>query len=68
MSTNQPGKPRVKFIDEAGTDTEAHAVRIRNVEDAGTETTETTEAHVAKFRGVTEDDNAEGHGIRGKGG
>ena len=60
MSSNQPGKPRIKLIDEAGTDaTEAHAATFRGITEADKE----TEAHAMKFRGVSDagDDATEGH-------
>ena len=47
MSTNQPGKPRIRLIDEAGTDTtEAHSTnepgkpRIRLIDEADDDSTE----------------------------
>ncbi len=65
MSTNQPGKPRIKFIDEAGDEsTEANAVRPKGVDEADTDS---TEAHSARFKGIDEagdDEGTEGHAIR----
>ena len=45
MSTNQPGKPRVRIIDEAGDDTEAHSAnqpgkpRVKIIDEAGDDST-----------------------------
>jgi hypothetical protein len=64
MSTNQPGKPRIRLIEEAGAEiTEGHAIKARGVSDAGDDV---AEGH--GFRGNVDeagDETTEGHGFRG---
>jgi hypothetical protein len=59
MSSNTPGKPYRK-VDEAGTDTEGHLMRGREVEDAD------TEGHPFKriTEGAGDEQDTEGHGRR----
>jgi len=57
MSTNQPGKPRIKLPGEDIDTTEGHLARNGRVEDAD------TEGHAIKS-GRIEDADTEGHGRR----